>query len=185
MAVGRPAPTSRANVGPDSTAVGTCGAEHLGRDLVRQLAGLEFEALRGPGHAHARAHQRRHRRQAFAKAVARHGDQQFVGGRAPPSRCRRRPRSAVRKAAARAGNAGCGVPAASAAPARRIRPQSTVAVARAREVHGQRRAPRTRRRARRWPTVRRRPRQPSRPSRCSPSCFDCVPTATSAIQLTV
>ena len=38
MAVGRPAPTSRAKVGPDSTATSARGAELLMRDLVRQLA---------------------------------------------------------------------------------------------------------------------------------------------------
>ena len=59
IAVGRPCPTSRANVGPDSTATAASDPEHFLGDLVRQQSGLQLEALGRPREPHLRLQMRR------------------------------------------------------------------------------------------------------------------------------
>ena len=51
MAVGNPAPTSRAKVGPDKTASGSCLAEYIPGYFVGKFAGFLFKALCCPGNA--------------------------------------------------------------------------------------------------------------------------------------
>ena len=77
MAVGSPAPTSFAKVGPDSTAPGR-RAQHLSRHLVRQQAGGNLESLGGPGDAGVRAQVRLDVLQRGAKRMRGHGDQRIA-----------------------------------------------------------------------------------------------------------
>ena len=78
MAVGSPAPTSRAKVGPDSTAPGR-RTEHFARHLVRQQARVAVsnpllaQATRAPG-VEVRLDLQEHR----AKRVRRHRDQRIA-----------------------------------------------------------------------------------------------------------
>ena len=126
MAVGRPSADFAREGGAGQHGLRHADAEHFVRDLVRQLARVEFEALGGPRDAHAVAQQRRDVLEAFAEAVARHGDQQFLRRRRRRARDRIRRRSAfgkrrhrqVARVAAR-GRANAAICAAS-------RPQSTV-----------------------------------------------------------
>ena len=60
------------------------GAQHFARHLVRQLAGVELEALRRPGDARCLIQARRDLLQQRAKRMAGHGDQHVQRSRAAP-----------------------------------------------------------------------------------------------------
>ena len=162
------APTSRAKVGPDSTAFGTSMPSTSLRHLVRQTCRCSSsKPLVAQRQAHAVAQQRsRICSETLAEAVARHGDQQVL---APCDGAREvgLDGRALRETAPSADNAGCSArpPTAPSAPRR-----GPTAPCVDRCAPGARRAPcpTSRRRARPWPGGgrRRAPRHsPSRRSR--------------------
>ena len=112
MAVGRPAPTSRAKVGPGQHRHRAPVAQHLARHLVRQQAGVALEALGGPGDAHLG-------RPAAAPAASA-GRESHGWARPPARRCT--PASAIARSADDLQGVGeCRVRAGSAHCARELR----------------------------------------------------------------